>query len=488
MYWPLGNKLFTKPGFLKTFSGRCQPSDTLSQVDIQKGLRLALLDGMATEAMTSFTSGSFLTAIALYLGGTALHIGILAALPVFTNVFQLLSIAWVQKSNNRRWVTVLCSLLARLPLLFISLSILFFPSYTQLYALHLFLFFHYLFGSIAGPVWNSWMKDLVEEKELGRYFAQRTKYAQSVSILLSLLLAFAVDTLRSAYPGSERLIYAAMFMVGGAWGLISVYLLARTPEPRSVLNRESIYTHIKKPLQDKNFRNLLSFHSVWLFAANLAVPFFSMFLLTTMQYPLTFVIVLGLISQLFSIFSLLFWGRVSDRFSNKTILDMATPLYFTCIFSWIITAFTSSNLFTTSFLMLVMAVNGMATAGINLALANMETKLARKDDAISYLSAKNIITAPFGAIGPVLGGILIEILSPYKLTWKLNVSDLHRVALVSLQSTHYLFLISCILGFAALRLLKKVEERGEISKGKMIRNLSAYLLARREVEPTAKTA
>src|SRR3978361_354424 len=111
--------------------------------------------------------------MALLLGASNFEIGVLAALPTFTNIFQLLSIWLVGKFNNRRLVAVGCALLARIPLLVIGLLTL--TATAKVGLLMSFLFFYYAFGSIAGPSWNSWMKDLVPEDQRGSYFARRTR-------------------------------------------------------------------------------------------------------------------------------------------------------------------------------------------------------------------------------------------------------------------------------------------------------------------------
>src|SRR3954471_21254171 len=103
-------------------------------------------DGIAAEAMTTLTGGSFLIAMALLMGASNFQIGLLAALPTFTNIFQLFSIWLVRRYNNRRAVSVISSLFARIPLLVIAIVILFF-SYS-INTVIVFLFFHYLFGSI----------------------------------------------------------------------------------------------------------------------------------------------------------------------------------------------------------------------------------------------------------------------------------------------------------------------------------------------------
>jgi hypothetical protein len=72
-----------------------------------------------------------------------------------------------------------------------------------------FLFFYYFFfGSIAGPSWNSWIKDLVPHQSLGAYFSKRTSYTQMLNVVLSVLAALLVDYVRRHYPDYELITYA----------------------------------------------------------------------------------------------------------------------------------------------------------------------------------------------------------------------------------------------------------------------------------------
>ena len=127
-----------------------RPKKELSEAEVQTGLKRVIGDGLAAEAMTTFTGGAFLVAMALLMGASNFQIGLLAAMPTFTNIFQLLSIWLVRKYNNRRAISVICSLLARVPLLIVGCVVLFISS-GSLNLLIFFLFFYYLFGSIAGP-------------------------------------------------------------------------------------------------------------------------------------------------------------------------------------------------------------------------------------------------------------------------------------------------------------------------------------------------
>ena len=73
------------------------PQEFISENDLKKGMSLVVKDGLATEIMTALSGGTFLVAVAIFLGASNFQIGLLAALPTFMNIFQLLSIWLVRK-------------------------------------------------------------------------------------------------------------------------------------------------------------------------------------------------------------------------------------------------------------------------------------------------------------------------------------------------------------------------------------------------------
>ncbi len=119
-----------------------KPKIILSQQEINKGLNLVIVEGMTTEAMIVFTQGTFLIALALLTGASNFQIGLLSSLPIFTNVFQLASIWLVRKFNNRRAISIVCSLLARIPLIITGCIVLFAGSAKLINLLLFFLFFY----------------------------------------------------------------------------------------------------------------------------------------------------------------------------------------------------------------------------------------------------------------------------------------------------------------------------------------------------------
>lgn len=181
---------------------------------------------------------------------------------------------------------------------------------------------------------------------------------------------------------------------------------------------------------------------------------------------------LTILSQLCSIITISSWGKFSDRYSNKTIIAISAPLYIFCILGWCfagIYTHLAANLLLLALLHICM---GIATAGINLSLTNIGLKLAPKEDAIVYLSAKNIFTALFSFVAPLIGGKLADFFSTRHLIvsaqWKGPMRD-KMFLLLSLNEWNFLFLIGALFAFASLELLVRVKEVGEVEKDVVVK-------------------
>lgn len=448
-----------------------RPSENITQGQLNTGLNLVIADGLSAEAMVVFTSGTFLTAMALNMGATNFQLGLLAALPTFTTMFQLAAIWMVQRFNNRKVVTALFNFLARLPLIAIGVIPFVFTAGTSVQVLIMLLFFQHIFGDIGGAAWNSWMKDLIPGERLGSFFSHRSRMAQTLNVTLSLATAVGIDYVKTHYPHYEILTYNMLFMLGGILGMLSVGLLLRTPEPKAQVINDKLFTLFSKPLRNKNFRNLLIFNSFWAFALNLATPFFAVYMMKTLGLPVAYIIALGIAGQLSSIVSIKLWGRYSDRFSNKNIINICGPVYVACIIAYAFAGMAGSIHATIAMLAGIHILSGVATAGINLSLSNIGIKLAPNSEAIAYISTKNMLVALFSTIAPMLGGLMADFFANHQLNWTIQWTSAQGVSnfqLLVLKGWNYFFVIGGLLALLSLRLLNKVKERGEINRDRLV--------------------
>lgn len=462
-----------------------KPVQNLSDDQLRSGLKLVIADGLSAEAMVVFTSGTFLTAMAVHMGASNFQLGVLAALPTFTTIFQLFSIWLVQKFKNRRIITAICNFMARVPLIAIGVLPFLFSAATSIEILIVMLFFQHIFGDIAGASWNAWMKDLIPGSKLGSFFAHRSRMAQTLNVSLSLATALGLDYIRKHYPANEIMAYHLLFLAGGMLGMLSVILLLRTPEPETSKMDGNLFALFSRPLKNRNFRNLLIFNSFWAFSLNLATPFFAVYMMKTMGLPVAYIIGLGIISQLSSIISIKLWGRYSDRFSNKNILIICGPLYVGCILAFAFAASPGNMHTMLALLFIIHLVSGLSTSGINLALSNIGIKLAPNNEAIAYITAKNMFVAFFSTMAPIVGGIMADFFVTHRVEWILHLGyvGVPRLHLLTLQGWNYFFLIGGALSLISLRLLKNVDEEGEIRNSQMVIHLRMRLRSKLRLLP-----
>jgi hypothetical protein len=269
-------------------------SHTLTEEEIQSGLRAVIKDGLTTQTMTTLTGGVFLVAFALKLGASNFVIGLLAAIPPLLQLIQIPSIYLVEKYRNRRSITMYTSALSRIFWLLIALIPFLFSIEVGLIFLIAALLLNSAIASISGCSWNSWMRDLVPQNQLGSFFSKRMRLATGLGIILSLIAGFYIDYWSDLFPDHELYGYSILFFFGFLAGMLGVYFISTIPEPRmeAIEKKPKFINLILQPFRDSNFKNLIMFLGSWHFAINLAAPFFTVYMLQRLQLSMSFIITL----------------------------------------------------------------------------------------------------------------------------------------------------------------------------------------------------
>ena len=447
------------------------PQSSLTDDERARGLRLVLWDGVASQAMLTFTGGAFLVAFALQLGATNTQIGLLSAIPTLANVFQLLSV-WLTQRFARRQIVVFTSTLGRAMFFVIALIPWLPPAATPMVVLLLSTVVLQACGATSAGGWTAWMRDLIPSERLGSFFSHRMRWSQSVGIVLSIACALALDYWKQR--GDVLSGYALLFLLGGVSGLVGVGLLARTPEPRMQPIVSRFRALLARPFQNSNFRSLIIYNALWNFAVNLAAPFFTVYLLQRLGFSITYVILLTALSQVTTVAALWFWGRYADRYSYKTILSICAPLYLLCILGWTFTTLPDPHAFTLPLLVGLHILMGIATAGTSLAASSIGLKLAPAHEAVAYLAVISFTNALAAGIAPIMGGALADLFLNQQLAlvleWNSGTTQRAFRAL-DIQQWDFFFLFSFLLGLVALYRLAYVREQGEISEKALLKEI-----------------
>ena len=444
---------------------------TLSASDTQHGLRRVIQEGMATQTMIILTSGALLVALALRLGATHLQIGIISAIPLFSNVCQIASIYLVQRWQRRKKVVVLGTMFGRSAYLLIALLPFVHAEGYGVYLMMVALALQHGLGAVSNGSWSSWMRDLVPHRTMGAFFSKRLAIVQTLSIFLSVTTILLLSRAESRGAAAELRAYGGLFFVGSLAGLLGTYFLSRTPEPAYHPERTPLLSLIKLPFRHANFRQLMTYMASWNFAVNLATPFFTVYMLEKLGLSMTYVIALTTLSQMFNVLFFRRWGRYADRYSNKTVLGICAPLYLLCIGGMVFTTLPGPHAGTLPLLILLHALMGVATAGTGLASGSIGLKLAPPTHSVAYLSMLSFTNSLAAGVAPVLSGWLSGYLVTTSWTWKIvnPFAESISLSLVSLQHWDFLFLLSFVAGSGALYWLSRLQETGDTSRRVLIR-------------------
>jgi MFS family permease len=446
-----------------------------------------MADAAFATIVGTLNSGVVLVAYALFLGASPFVIGLLAAIPFLTQLLQAPAVVLMERVRRRKLISIISLFIARLALpLMAVLS--FIPDKTlALTLLVLAETVHCAFNSVAGCSWNSWIRDLVPEDRLGRFFARRTIWATLLGVAGT---GTAALSLQWAAGGSAKqsFVFTSLYAAGFLASLVSTWQLSKVPEPTMKIGPAwtSLRALFAQPLKDPNFVRLMRFLASWHFAVNFALPFFTVYLLEQLGYTAGFVLLLSIISQASNLILLRTWGSLADRFANKTVLHVAAPVFIGCIAAMSLGAFFDGSA-RTMFLVGLHVLMGMAGAGVALACGAIAMKQAPRGSGHVYIATCSLVGSAAAGAAPLIGGFLATYFSKKQFAIDLSWTNMAAEAVtLPLGIWQIYFLFSAVMGLYALHRLSFVNEEGDVHPTEML--LHVLNTARRGVRNASPVA
>ena len=246
------------------------------------------------------------------------------------------------------------------------------------------------------------------------------------------------------------------------------------------------------PFKDRNFKNLMVFLASWNFAVNLAAPFFTVYMIKRLNLGISLIISLTVLSQIVNVLFFGIWGKLSDKFSNKSVLSVSGPLFMTCIFMWTFTTLPEKYVLTFPLLVVIHILMGISMAGVTLASRNISIKLAPKGQSTSYLAVSSIVNSIAAGIAPIIGGHFADFFAGYEFSmlirWKSPNGEVIFHTL-DFQQWDFFFFFAFLIGLYSIYRLSMVKEAGDVGEKVIIheliyemRNLSSVGGLRRMVQ------
>ena len=259
------------------------------------------------------------------------------------------------------------------------------------------------FGSVAMPAWQAFAAEFVPARLRGRYFASRN-FARQVA---GLAMGPAVGLLISQLAGFSG--WQTAWTMAFALGMVSSAFYLRIPNdvspqaatPAPAKARAKLST---SPLRDARLRSFVGTMALFQLSVMIAGPFFSVYFVKELGGSVFWVGITGAMMPAAGMLAQPILGKLNDRFGAKWLLVVSGLLMPIMPWAWILASEPWHILF-------INVVGGVLWSANLLASFNLALAISPEDRRPSYagLYQGSIFFASF--LGPLLGGLLIPLLS-----------------------------------------------------------------------------
>jgi MFS family permease len=368
----------------------------------ERSLKAALLDAAYFCMMVGFGE-TFLSSFAIALGGTAFQVGMMSAIPpLVAALSQTLGLNLFRRGVPRKKIIATGVFIQGISWFCIA-ALALLVSHANSWTIWILLLLWSIYlgsGNTTAPAWNSLIGDLVPPTIRGSYFGFRTQRSGWITVGSMLIGGLVLSYARSS--GYELPGFALLFSLAGVARLISGYWLAQYDEPGySITKNEqfSFFDFLRKT-RSSNFAKFVFFLGLMNGAASFSGSYFSLYILRDLK--LSYIAFSGLVTiQLITQYLFMTqWGKLSDEFGNKKILEVcALGICFSSII-WLV----SDNYI---YMCFGQIYGGLFWAGFNLAAGNFLFDAVTPPKRAQCATYTTLINSSFVALGSYLGGFIV---------------------------------------------------------------------------------
>ncbi len=422
----------------------------------REALRISTVEGSWAALHFLITSGVFFTGFALMLGANDFQLGLLGAIPVLAQVFQILGAYLIERTGWRKGIVAWFSVVSRT--LWLPMALIPFLVHSREVLVFMILYaISSIVMNIAAPGWVTWMAAIIPSSIRGRYFGARNRINGFVSISGNLAAGFAVDFFRSR--GHEAGGYLVLQLIAVAAGIMAFLLIRRQPDPGAPPEPVPPIAHyLVQPLRDPNYRRILAFYLYWVFACGIASPFFNAHLLKHMQWNFKIIALLGVIASVTTMIVQTYWGRLIDRYGHRPVLMVTVigilhlPFYYAfCPWGVRWPIYVNSVL------------TGVFWAGYGLASFNLVIDMLPSRNRTMYVAVLSALSGVTSFAANLLSGWLADSMEGVR--W--------HIGSLTIVNYQLLFIMTGILRVPALLFLRRVHEPDAVTMRELVRKMFA---------------
>ena len=366
---------------------------------IEKSLDVSWKEGIPASMMLGIMD-YYLIPYGLFLGATALDIGILIAIPnLIASISQLLSVRAVRLAGSRLRFLVWATAIQAIALVPVAvLSFLHFKA--AITALVVFITMFKVLGNLIATAWGSLLSDYLPPEKRGHYFGWRSQVVGMAAVASVGIAGSFLYLMNHRLPalGFALLFFAAACLRGISSGLMSKMVdLPLHHEPGS----DFTFLMFLRRFRQSNFVKYVLYVASITFAVHLASPYFSVYMLRDLNFNYLSYMAVHLASVVAGLIAFPVWGKHADLIGNARILKIASLLIPIIPVLWLF----SSNVI---YLVGVEMFSGFVWGGFNLCTSNFIYDAVSPAKRVRCLGYFNLINGVAIFSGASLGGFLAD--------------------------------------------------------------------------------
>ena len=425
-------------GFVRPPSSKAPVADKR-----RRGIAASLEEGIYSQIWLTLTGGKFLVDLALLFGATAIHLGLINALPFLAATSQLLGAYMVSRIGSRKRVMIPTAFITREIFWFILILIALPIERSQkLWLFILLLAVSSIMGQMGGNTWLSWISDLIPDQLRGRVISLRN----GVLIIVALGADFIFSRIREGFGEDRREAYLMLCLgVAAFFGLKSIFVFKNQWEPPyRPAPIPALREILRKSFAVPAIRQLLFALALWNAAVGVAISFWTPHMIVNLKMSFTSIFFYTLIATVFSFFmSRFIWGPVIDRAGTLTVVIFCSAMISAIPIFWL---FITADDLTVLWFEAVM--NGLVWSGFNIAIFNLPFRLLPRENRAYFLAILASISGLALGVGAIAGGIIAQ-----------SLESMHvEIFGVTYINYHVTFVLSAIMRACCVFVLRKIPD------------------------------
>ena len=395
-----------------------QDADKKIKISVRTSLRASTIDGGLSTVFSNITGGVLVSSFLLDLGASPFEIGMLASLPMITNLLQPLGALLSNRTNSRHDYGIWTFLPSRLLWLILLIGIIFrstSPDFSSqlVYLTLILVVVSNILAALGSASWMSWLAALVPPKLRGRYYSVRNIVSNVASLLCLPIASFVISNWQGGTIAGYGIVLSVSILAGLASLTCQHFMIDINPQNYQIEDKQeddqvNIFTNLIDPFKDRNLVIFLIYFGLWGFAVNLSTPFFNLYMLENLNVDITWVTLFNSLSSGANMLMLLVWGRQSDRVGNRPLLIFAglaiaiTPLF------WLLTGIVQVQSQLWTYLLIFHLFLGGTWAAIDLGTNNIQIAIAPIQHQATFFAIASAVAGVGSALGTTAGGTLAQ--------------------------------------------------------------------------------